>query len=35
MNAMFSRHLPAGNVVVTKGGHDWRTWARLWKTILA
>jgi pimeloyl-ACP methyl ester carboxylesterase len=33
-HAMLADHLPAGQVVVTDGGHDWESWARLWQLVL-
>jgi pimeloyl-ACP methyl ester carboxylesterase len=27
--------LPRGRVFVEKGGHDWKTWTKLWKDVLA
>jgi pimeloyl-ACP methyl ester carboxylesterase len=34
-NALFAAHLPPGHVLTTAGGHDWRTWQRLWQAFLA
>src|ERR671936_276516 len=33
-NALFARHLPARHVLAVPGGHDWRTWRRLWQAFL-
>ena len=33
-NALFARHLPARHVLEVPGGHDWRTWRRLWQAFL-
>ena len=32
---MLARQLPAERVVTLPGGHDWETWLRLWRTLLA
>lgn len=32
---MLARQLPAGRVVTLPGGHDWETWMRLWRALLA
>lgn len=34
-NALFARHLPDEHVLTVTGGHDWRTWKRLWDGFLA
>lgn len=34
-NRLFGQALPKEHVFVTSGGHDWRTWKRLWETFLA
>jgi pimeloyl-ACP methyl ester carboxylesterase len=34
-NALLARHLSPENVVALSGGHDWRTWTRLWNAFLA
>jgi pimeloyl-ACP methyl ester carboxylesterase len=31
---LLARELPSGAVDVIEGGHDWRTWARLWENFL-
>jgi len=31
---MLAQRLPAERVVIMEGGHDWPTWARLWKHLL-
>ena len=28
-------HLPPGHVLTLTGGHDWRTWRRLWQSFLS
>ena len=32
--AMLAQELPADAVDVIAGGHDWRTWTRLWENFL-
>ena len=32
---MLARQLPAERVVTLPGGHDWETWMRLWRALLA
>lgn len=34
-NALFATHLPPGHALAIAGGHDWRTWRRLWESFLA
>ena len=34
-SAMLARQLPAERVVNVPGRHDWQTWIRLWKALLA
>ena len=34
-NALFASHLPPGHVLTLTGGHDWRTWRRLWQSFLS
>jgi pimeloyl-ACP methyl ester carboxylesterase len=31
---MLAKHLPADHVAVTAGGHDWQSWAVLWRALL-
>lgn len=33
-NALLARHLAPEHVVTIAGGHDWRTWKRLWNALL-
>jgi pimeloyl-ACP methyl ester carboxylesterase len=33
-NALFGKHLPERHVLAVPGGHDWRTWKRLWDAFL-
>jgi pimeloyl-ACP methyl ester carboxylesterase len=33
-NALFGHHLPPEHVRTIAGGHDWRTWRRLWQIFL-
>lgn len=34
-NALFGRYLSERQVLEVSGGHDWRTWKRLWEAFLA
>ena len=34
-SAMLARQLPAGRVMSVPGEHDWQTWIRLWRGLLA
>jgi pimeloyl-ACP methyl ester carboxylesterase len=34
-NAQLARHLPHAHALAIPGGHDWRTWKRLWGAFLA
>ncbi|MGO8914982.1 MAG: alpha/beta fold hydrolase [Stellaceae bacterium] len=33
-HAMLADRLPAEQVLVTEGGHDWESWGRLWQQVL-
>lgn len=33
-HAMLAGHLPAGQVLVSEGGHDWESWGHLWRQLL-
>ena len=33
-NRLLADALPAGRAFVEAGGHDWKTWTRLWKDVL-
>jgi pimeloyl-ACP methyl ester carboxylesterase len=34
-NRLLAEALPKEHLFITSGGHDWRTWSRLWETFLA
>jgi len=34
-NALFAGYLPPEHVLTAPGGHDWRTWRRLWQDFLS